>query len=168
MWKTVQYSLPQLMTKMDTYCLLVLSIEIICFQCFHNLTPVDPKLPLISTKDKRVLLLNVIHLHTKHENCPSLSFEISCLQPMCHTYTRSSHSSKHKNWVNVPKGEGCKNVWKYEMKTNVRANLHWLRENILHVLSLYMLIRVNLNQILETLKCLSPYDSSKHCKWYGS
>ena len=40
-------------------------------QCFHNLTPVDPKWPLTSTKNNRLLVLNVALLHTKYEICPS-------------------------------------------------------------------------------------------------
>ena len=46
-------------------------LEISCLQGFHNLTPVDPKWPLTSTKNNRVLVLNVVHLHTKYEICPS-------------------------------------------------------------------------------------------------
>ena len=50
-------------------------LEISCLQGFlqgfHNLTPVDPKWPLTSTKNNRLLLLNVVHLHTKYEICPS-------------------------------------------------------------------------------------------------
>ena len=40
-------------------------------QCFHNLTPVDLKWPLTSTKNNRLLVLNVALLHTKYEICPS-------------------------------------------------------------------------------------------------
>ena len=46
-------------------------VEISCLQGFHNLTPVDPKWPLTSTKINRLLVLNVVHLHTKYEICPS-------------------------------------------------------------------------------------------------
>ena len=46
-------------------------IEISCLQGFHNVVPVDPKWPLTSTKNNRVLVLNVVHLHTKYEICPS-------------------------------------------------------------------------------------------------
>ena len=46
-------------------------LEISCLQGFHNLTPVDPKWPLTSTKNNRLLVLNVVHLHTKYEICPS-------------------------------------------------------------------------------------------------
>ena len=46
-------------------------VEISCLQGFHNLTPVDPKWPLTSTKNNRLLVLNVVHLHTKYEICPS-------------------------------------------------------------------------------------------------
>ena len=46
-------------------------LEISCLQGFHNLTPVDPKWPLTSTKKNRLLVLNVVHLHTKYEICPS-------------------------------------------------------------------------------------------------
>ena len=46
-------------------------VEISCLQGFHNVTPVDPKWPLTSTKNNRALVLNVVHLHTKYEICPS-------------------------------------------------------------------------------------------------
>ena len=46
-------------------------LEISCLQGLINLTPVDPKWPLTSTKNNRVLLLNVVHLHTKYEICAS-------------------------------------------------------------------------------------------------
>ena len=46
-------------------------LEISCLQGFHNLTPVDPKWPLTSTKNNRLLVLNVIQLHTKYDICPS-------------------------------------------------------------------------------------------------
>ena len=46
-------------------------LEILCLQGFHNLTPVDPKWPLTSTKINRVLVLNMVHLNTKYEICPS-------------------------------------------------------------------------------------------------
>ena len=46
-------------------------LEISCLQCFHNLTPVDLKWPLTSTKNNRLLVLIVVHLHTKYEICPS-------------------------------------------------------------------------------------------------
>ena len=46
-------------------------LEISCLQGFHNLTPVDPKWPLTSTKTNRLLVLNKVHLHTKYEICPS-------------------------------------------------------------------------------------------------
>ena len=46
-------------------------VEISCLQGFHNLTPVDPKWPLTSTKNNRLLVLNVVHLHTTYEICPS-------------------------------------------------------------------------------------------------
>ena len=46
-------------------------LEISCLQGFHNLTPVDPKWPLTSTKNNRLLVLNVAQLHTKYEICPS-------------------------------------------------------------------------------------------------
>ena len=49
-------------------------LEISCLQGFHNLTPVDPKWPLTSTKTNRLLVLNVVHLHTKYEICPMLPF----------------------------------------------------------------------------------------------
>ena len=46
-------------------------LEISCLKGFHNLTPVDPKWPLTSTKNNRLLVLNVVHLHIKYEICPS-------------------------------------------------------------------------------------------------
>ena len=46
-------------------------LEILCLNCFHNLTLVDPKWPLTSTKNNKLLVLNVVHLHTKYEICPS-------------------------------------------------------------------------------------------------
>ena len=46
-------------------------LEISCLQDFHNLTPVDPKWPLTSTKNNRVLVLNVVRLHPKYNICPS-------------------------------------------------------------------------------------------------
>ena len=46
-------------------------LEISCLQGFHNLTPVDPKWPLTSTKNNRVLVLNVVRLHPKYNICPS-------------------------------------------------------------------------------------------------
>ena len=46
-------------------------LEISCLQGFHNLTPVDLKWPLTSTKNNRLLVLNVVHIHTKYEICPS-------------------------------------------------------------------------------------------------
>ena len=50
-------------------------LEISCLQgflqCFHNLTPVDPKWPLTSTKNNRPIVLNVALLHTKYEIFPS-------------------------------------------------------------------------------------------------
>ena len=46
-------------------------VEISCLQGFHILTPVDPKWPLTSTKNNRLLVLNVALLHTKYEICPS-------------------------------------------------------------------------------------------------
>ena len=46
-------------------------LEISCLQGFHNLTTVDPKWPLTSTTNNRLLLLNVMHLHTTYEICPS-------------------------------------------------------------------------------------------------
>ena len=42
-----------------------------CLQGFHNLTLVDPKWPLTSTKNKRLHACNVIHVHTNYEICPS-------------------------------------------------------------------------------------------------
>ena len=46
-------------------------LEISCLQGFYNLTHVDPKWPLTSTKNNRRLLLYVVHIHTKYEICPS-------------------------------------------------------------------------------------------------
>ena len=46
-------------------------LEMSCLQSFHNLTPVDPKWPLTSTKNNRLLVLNVVHLHTNYKICPS-------------------------------------------------------------------------------------------------
>ena len=46
-------------------------LEISCLQGFINLTPVDPKWLLTSTKNNRLLVLIVVHLHTKYEICPS-------------------------------------------------------------------------------------------------
>ena len=46
-------------------------LEILCLQGFNNLIPVDPKWPLISIKNNRLLVLIVVHLHTKCEICPS-------------------------------------------------------------------------------------------------
>ena len=51
-----------------------LILEISCLPDFHNLTPVEPKWPLNSTENNRVLVLNVMHLHTKYEICPSFPF----------------------------------------------------------------------------------------------
>ena len=42
-----------------------------CLQGYYNLTPVDPKWPLTSTKNNRVLVLNVLRLHPKYKICPS-------------------------------------------------------------------------------------------------
>ena len=49
----------------------ILHMRSVQYKGFHNLTPVDPKWPLTSTKNNRVLVLNVVHLHTKYEICPS-------------------------------------------------------------------------------------------------
>ena len=49
-------------------------LEISCLQGFNNLTPVDPKWPLTSTKNNRLLVLNKVHLHIKYEICPSFPF----------------------------------------------------------------------------------------------
>ena len=69
-------------------------------QCFHNLTPVDPKWPLTSTKNNRLLLLNVIHLHTKYEICPSIpSWDIvfTSRHHDTHTHTHThTHTSHHE------------------------------------------------------------------------
>ena len=46
-------------------------LEISYLQGFHHLTCVDPKWPLTSTKNNRLLVLNRVHLHTKYEICPS-------------------------------------------------------------------------------------------------
>ena len=53
-------------------------LEISCLQGFNNLTLL--KWPLTSTKNNRLLVLNVALLHTKYEICPSFLVEISCLQ----------------------------------------------------------------------------------------
>ena len=46
-------------------------LEISCLHGFHNFTPVDPKWPLTFIKSNRLLVLNVVHLHTNYEICPS-------------------------------------------------------------------------------------------------
>ena len=79
-------------------------------QGFHNLTPVDPKWPLTSTKNNRLLVLNVVHLHTKYENCPSFpSWDIvfTSRRTHIHTHTRAAWiqrlrlSSKPTTWGNI-------------------------------------------------------------------
>ena len=63
-------------------------LEISSLEGIHNLTPVDPQWPLTSSKNNRLLVLNVVHLHTKYEICPSLLLDISCLQAgRHHTHT---------------------------------------------------------------------------------
>ena len=64
-------------------------------QCFHNLTTVDPKWPLTSTKNNRVLVLNVVHLHTKYEICPSFpSWDIVFTSRRHNTHTyKHTHTS---------------------------------------------------------------------------
>ena len=68
-------------------------LEISCLQGFYNLTPVDPKWPLTSTKNNRLLELNVVHLHTKYEICPSFpSWDIvftSGASPHMHAHTHA-------------------------------------------------------------------------------
>ena len=68
-------------------------LEISCLQGFHNLTLVDPKWPLTSIKNNRLLVLNVIHIHTKYEICPSSpSWDIvftSWASHHTHTYTHT-------------------------------------------------------------------------------
>ena len=56
-------------------------LEILCLQGFYNLTHVDPKWPLTSTKNNSVLVLNVLRLHPNIRSVQaSLLLEILCLQ----------------------------------------------------------------------------------------
>ena len=70
-------------------------LEISCLQSFHNFTSVDPKWPLTSTKNNRLLELNVVHLHTKYEICPSLpSWDIMVYK----VFTIWSLLTSNDNW----------------------------------------------------------------------
>ena len=74
-------------------------LEILYLQGFHNLTPVDPKWPLTSTKNNRVLVFNVVHLNTKYEICRSfpswdMVFTIWCLRGATHTHIHT-HIRQH-------------------------------------------------------------------------
>ena len=71
-------------------CIQASLLEISCLQGFHNLTPVEPKWPLTSTKNNRRLVLNVIHIHTKYEICPSSPFwDIVFTSWVSHTHTHT-------------------------------------------------------------------------------
>ena len=72
------------------------------FQDFHNLMPVDPKWPLTYTKNNRRLVLNVVHLHTKYENCPSFhSWDIVFTSRRHDTHTNThTHTHAHTpSWM---------------------------------------------------------------------
>ena len=71
-------------------------LEISCLQGLHNLTPVDPKWPLTSTKNNRLLVLNVMHLHTKYDICPSFpSWDIVFTSWASHHTRTHTHTHTH-------------------------------------------------------------------------
>ena len=73
-------------------------VEISCLQGFHNLTPVDHKWPLTSTKNNRVLVLNVVHLHTKYEICPIFPSGDIVFTSRRHTHTHTHTHIRHHDY----------------------------------------------------------------------
>ena len=112
-------------------------LEISCLQVFHSLNPVDPKWPLTSSKNNRLLVVNVVHLHTTYEIClsfPAWDIMFTSRRHGTHTHTHTyihtrQHDCKgydyHRNQKDRLWGEG--GVWIYQVGSFNPQELfdHW-------------------------------------------